>query len=261
MVLIGITGGDFKAEIRVAKLINTLWRMIRIKAFRAVDDIDSCEIFAQGHTKVLEDHGIKPVASSNSEWFFNPTVYGILILSSTSDEVYGGARLHIAGGAQPLPIETAIGKLDNKIYDLVKGYADKGTGEFCGLWNDKKAAGKGYNILLGRASIARASVVIAGMLDIRSLFALAASYTLRPALNVGFEVETSLGDKGTFSYPKPDLRAVVAVLRNLTTLSAATLKEKESILELIANPRQQKIEIGPKGPIEVEYDLTIPRHE
>ena len=235
--------------------------MIRIKAFRAVEDMDSCEIYAKGHAKVLKDHGIKPIASSNTDWFYNPAVYGILIESSTGDEAYGGARLHIAGGTQPLPIEEALGTLDMRIYDLVKQYAVKGTGEFCGLWNDKKAAGKGYSILLGRAGVARASVVIAGILDIFSLFALCASYTLRPALNSGFEVETSLGDKGTFSYPKPDLRAIVAILRNVKTLSAATFKEKESILDLIANPRQQRIEIGPKGPVKVEYDLTIPRHE
>ena len=48
--------------------------MIRIKAFRAVDDIDACKIYAQGHTKVLEDHGIKPVSSANTDWFYNPAV-------------------------------------------------------------------------------------------------------------------------------------------------------------------------------------------
>lgn len=103
----------------------------------------------------------------------------------------------------PLPLEDAIGKLDPKIYQVVSEYNKEGTAELCGLWNSREVAGMGIgSTLLVRACLARAGLVLANQLQINSLFALCASYTLRMALGTGFEVEESVGDNGKFPYPK-----------------------------------------------------------
>lgn len=49
--------------------------MIKIRAFRAIDDYDACQKFILGHQKVLENIGVKKVTSSKNEWAENPAIF------------------------------------------------------------------------------------------------------------------------------------------------------------------------------------------
>ena len=51
---------------------------LRIRAFRAVDDFESCMKFRLGHLGVLEAFGFK-LSSATEEWMFNPDTYVIVI--------------------------------------------------------------------------------------------------------------------------------------------------------------------------------------
>ena len=53
--------------------------MLKIRAFKAVDDLESCKRFAEGHANVLRDYGVTKVTSSKNDWFFNPEVYVVLV--------------------------------------------------------------------------------------------------------------------------------------------------------------------------------------
>lgn len=231
---------------------------IRIRAFRATDDLESCIKFAQGHSGVLASYGVPVVSSANLDWFFNPNIFVIVAESLDRSKVYGGAKLHLKDNYSLLPIEMAIGKIDKNIFDIVNQYAVNTTGEFCGLWNSREVAGFGVgSVFLVRAGVARAGCVIANKLDINSLFALCASYTVPIAQRVGFAIETSLGDNGNFNYPKPDMIAVVTILKDPKTLASARKSEKDIIDNLRDNPHLERIERGPKGPILVKYDIYI----
>ena len=211
--------------------------------------------FAEGHTNVLKSYGIKKVTSSNTEWFNDPGVYVIMVESLTGDEIYGGARLHVKGAEYMLPIEEAIGELDAKIFDLIGKHKENKTGELCGLWNTKGMSGSGLSIILIRVGIAKAGIYLAEKLNLKSLHTLAAPWTLKMVESVGFKKEENIGDKGTFPYPRPDLLATVFVIKDVSTLKSADQKERKNILDLRNNPKQTKLEDGPKGQIEVEYDL------
>lgn len=89
---------------------------VRIRAFRAIDDPESSQRFIDGHRKVLEVHGVKKVTSANNSWAENPAVFVVIVESLDRKKVYGGARVHAAGGTQPLPIEEATGFMDPKIH-------------------------------------------------------------------------------------------------------------------------------------------------
>lgn len=231
---------------------------LRIRAFRATDDFESCNRFAEGHRAVLESYGVPIVSSAKPDWFFNPNIIVIVAESMDRSKVYGGAKIHLKDNSSLLPIEMAIGEFDNKIYDLVSQYAVNGTGEFCGLWNSREVAGLGVgSVFLVRVGVARAGCVIANQLDINSLFALCASYTVPIAQRVGFTAETSIGNNGTFPYPKSDMLAVVTLLKDLKTLAFAKKTEKEFIVNLRNNPHLERVERGPKGAMTVEYDLFI----
>ena len=59
--------------------------MIKIRAFRAVDDHDACRKFIMGHTHVLENIGVKRVTSSKDEWMYNPASFVIIVESEPGE--------------------------------------------------------------------------------------------------------------------------------------------------------------------------------
>lgn len=229
--------------------------MIHIRTFRAPDDPEACAKFITGHKRLLEIYGISQITSNRQDWVDDPNTYVILVEDKETKVVYGGARVQVVGGQYPLPIETAIGKYDPKIYDMIK--ADQlrgGTCEICGLWNSREVAGMG----IGSYILSRVGVAISAQLPVISLFVLCAPITVKMGIRLGCSIEKSLGNDGLFYYPKEDLVATVMRLENIHDLSLATEMERGKMLSLREHPYQVNDEIGPKGTYPVEYNLKIP---
>lgn len=231
--------------------------MVRIRAFRAIDDVQSCIRFAEGHRNVLESYGIKQVTSANMTWLSNPDVYVIVVQDLESNKIIGGTRIHVANDIQPLPFVEALEKMDPQIKIMADHYAGKGTGELCGLWTDRESTGRGLSIILTDAGVAEAGIALSHHLKLCSLFVLCAPWTVRMAKNAGFRVQQDVGDNGTFPYPKPDLLATLLFIPDNENLESANPDERERIYDLRKHPRQVKLEHGPKGDLEIEYDLFI----
>jgi len=227
---------------------------IKIKIYRAVDEPELCRQYLIGHREVLEVYGIGKITSNNDEWVNNPKVYVISAESVITGELLCGIRVIKVGGTQPLPVETAIGRLDAGIFELIEKNSAYGAGELCGLWNSKKVAGKGLSYLLVRMGIS-----VLNQLEINVMFGICAELTLPMFKGVGFEVEESLGDKGTFYYPKSDLLAYALIIKNTLKLDKADAVEKEKILNMRNLLKQKVLEKGPKGELYIEYDLSIPK--
>ena len=234
---------------------------IRIRVYKATDNIQACERFAEGHANVLKSYDIKKVTSANTKWFFDPDVYIIMVESVCGSKIYGGARFHLKNQDYLLPIEEAIGKLDPKIIELINKDPGCKAAEMCGLWNLKEMKGTGLSILLTRVSVAKAAIFLAGKLKLDSIYILCAPWTIQMVQNVGFTPETSVGDNGKFMYPTPDLIATVCVVKDVYTLKTALKEERDDIFDLRKNPVQKKTENGPKGVIEVEYNLIMSHEE
>lgn len=227
--------------------------VVRLRAFRAVSDPHSCELFIDGHTRVLTSIGITKLTSAKHEWMYNPAVFVLIVESIDGSTVYGGARINVAGGTQPLPIEEATGVLDDKIFDLVRKFALGGTGEICGLWNSREIAGYG----IGSIFLTRAAVAIAKQIRLSSLFALCAPYTVAMAEQVGYSKEDSIGNAGTFYYPKLDLIATAMILHDVNTLTKAQPEDRDAIFLLRENPTITRLETLRKKEIEIHYDTSI----
>lgn len=227
--------------------------MITIRLFRAINDLESCKRFAEGHANVLRDYGVTKVTSAKNTWFDNPGAYVVVVEDKETGELYGGERIHISSPAFPLPIEDAVGLVDQKVFDLVSSYREQGlTGELCGLWNSKIIAGKGISILLTKVGVA-----IANLLKMNSLFVLCAPYTVAMCQKAGFEIETSIGNLGTFYYPKLDLIATSLIVKDLKNLPHADPLFRDQIFEIVNKPFHQSTEEGPKGSIDIEYSINI----
>lgn len=229
--------------------------MIQIRTFRAPDDPDACEKFIIGHKKLLEIFGITKITSNRQDWVDDYNTIVILVEDKETKIVYGGARLQVVSGKYPLPIEIALGKYDNSIYEMVQqDHLLGGTCELCGLWNSREVAGMG----IGSYILSRVGAAISVQLPVKSIFVLCAPITVRMGKRVGAVVEDSLGNDGLFYYPKDDLIATAMRLRNINDLSNADASEQEKILSLRKKPHQFIVERGPKGSFEVEYNLKIP---
>lgn len=227
---------------------------VRLRAFRAVDDPKTCELFIEGHTHVLTSIGVTKVTSSKHEWTTNPGAFVMVVESLDGKRVYGGSRVHVAGGSDPLPIEQATGSMDATIFDIVYNYAQHGTGELCGLWNSREIAGYG----IGSIFLIRAAAAIAYQIGLQSLFALCAPYTVKPVEGIGMELEPSIGNNGTFYYPKLDLIATTMILKDVAEMSKADEENKNAVLAIREKWNFERTEELRGKNIHIKYETKIP---
>ena len=228
--------------------------MYRLRAFWAPDDTKTGERFAEGHAQVLRDFGVTNVLTNSADWIMDPYVYIAVVEDLEKEEVIGGARLHISHESNELPMETAIARVDEKVYDVVKHYRDHGgTGELCGLWNAKRVSGMGF----GTVHLVRAILAIIDQVQLGSALAFVAKHTVKSSQRVGYEVVKELGNEGQFNYPKLQMIATAVVLKDPMRLSKARPVERQRILNLRENPVQTRQERWPKGQFELSYDIRI----
>lgn len=225
----------------------------RIFAFRAIDEPEICKDYIRGHIKVLTDFGIDNITSNNQVWTKNPAIYCLGLLNN-SDELLGGIRIQIANGIHPLPVEDAIGNMDNRIHRIVEYNAmNGGIGELSGLWIDNRLRGLGTGIYMVRAAIASAS-----QLFFKTMIGICGDVTLQMFKDVGFVVEKTLGRKGTFLYPNEELIAYAVGILNAITLNNAASHDKYIMKSLRFDPLQVRTENEGKKKIKIDYNLSYP---
>ncbi len=229
---------------------------IRIRAFRAIDYPETCLKFIDGHRKVLSIYGIENITTNTDIWMQNPTIFVIVVETLDGEKLYGGARIQVADGIHPLPIEEATGKMDSKIYEIVRIAAQKGAAELSGLWNSREVAGFG----IGSLFPSRVAVALASQLGINTMFSLCSPTTVRFKDWIGGKLLTNVGNEGTFYYPKIDLIATALFSDDLINLSSAHPREKEKIFYLRAHPEHLSREKSPfkNHYINIQYALKLP---
>jgi hypothetical protein len=228
---------------------------IRIRAFRAVDDPQTCLQFIAGHRKVLSIYGIENITTNTDDWMFNPSIFVIVVETMDGEKLYGGARIQAADGIHPLPIE-ATGKMDSGIYEIVRKDAENGAAELSGLWNSREVAGFG----IGSLFPSRVAVALANQIDINTMYSLCSPTTVRFKDWIGGKLLTDIGKSGTFYYPKIDLIATALFSDDLINLSSAHPREKEKIFYLRAHPEHTAREKSPfkNHYVSIQYRLKLP---
>ncbi|NRF41262.1 hypothetical protein [Pedobacter foliorum] len=224
------------------------------KAFRAIDNRADCMKFIEGHTHVLEVFGITQITSAKIDWVLNPDVYVVLVSETADGPALGGGRIHIANGKNPLPIEDAVGHMDERIYKMVEERTEAGTGEFCALWNSWEIAGLGIgSIYLGRTFIA-----LAHRLKLKTLFGLCAPATYRNSIKIGFRILREIGIDGKFYYPKEQLTATSLLVEDIDGLPLAPEDERNEIFRLRSERVTKTDIVTSKGTkIELTTDFYI----
>ncbi len=207
----------------------------------------------QGHGAILSSIGVNKVTSSKATWMENPGTYVLVVEDPDTKEVLGGARVDTSYGNTKLPIADATGYMDEKIHDFIAREAEHGTGEICGLWNSRKVAGMGFGSLF----LTRAAVAITTQIEVKSLFALCAPYTVATAESFGYKTLKEVGNEGTFYYPKLDLLATAMLLGDTDSLEGASELEMDRVGSLRKDPNQFFEEILRNRQVPVQYKLEI----
>ncbi len=228
---------------------------IRIRAFRATDDPETCSRYIEGHRRVLSIYGIENITSNTADWPSNPGIFVIVVESSDGEKLYGGARVQAANGINQLPIEEATSTMDNRIHEVIRNYARQGVAEASGLWNSREVAGLG----IGSLFPARCAIVVLKQLGISTLVTLSSPATVRFNQWLGLDIMRSVGNEGTFYYPKLDLLATACVMEDTVTLKGAHPREREKLLYLRENLKCDAVEKSPFKNlyVKVHYNLTI----
>lgn len=229
----------------------------KIFVFRAIDNPKLCDDYINGHVKVLTDYGIENVTTNNNDWKYNPNIYCTVTIDKTNGEMVGGVRIQIADGNKPLPVELAIGSMDNSIHTKVAEYGlNGGIGESCGLWMSKKVKGIGISRYMMWASIASSS-----QLKFNTMLGICAGYTLKLFGEIGFVIDNSLGNNGGFPYPNDNYTAHVIGILNALTLETAQKNDKTIMLSMRNNPNQTRTEINNGIISEIDYNLLYESKE
>ncbi|MCH2214573.1 MAG: hypothetical protein MK086_05330 [Flavobacteriales bacterium] len=228
--------------------------MILLRAYRAVDDEESCLNYADGHRKVLEGFNLGNISTNNNNWAYNPHVYVVEAKDIETGELLGGIRVQIADGRINLPVQDAVSHFDPKVNDMVRHYAlNGGTSELCGLWNSRSLApniGVTVNLVI-------AGMAICSQIPVTSLFTIVAQYTLKIARRMGFQIETSLGIDGEFVYPNSNFVARVLSM-NPQLLKSTHPIFRSRITKLRENPKLESLEkVGKEQTILYTHDLKI----
>jgi len=227
--------------------------VLRLRAFKAVNDPESCQKFLKGHGDILSSIGVNKVTSSTESWMENPGTYVLVVEDPNTAEVLGGARVDTSYGNSKLPIASATGYMDPKIHDFIAQESEHGTGEICGLWNSRKVAGMGFGSLF----LTRAAVTITTQIKVKSLFALCAPYTVATAESFGYKTLKEVGNEGTFYYPKLDLLATAMLLPDTAELAGASDLELERVGSLRKEPNQIFSEQSRRREVEIQYQLDL----
>ena len=228
--------------------------MIKIRAYRAIDDPDTCIRYAQEHRKVLEGFNLANITTNNSDWAHDPYTFVVIAESEKTGNMLGGIRIKIADGINPLPVEEAVHHFDPKISEIVEHHIKNGgTAELCGLWNSREETPQmGITLMLVISGLS-----ISNQLPINSIFTIVASYTLKIALQVGYKIEKSVGNNGEFVYPNSNFVARVLIM-NPVELEHTYQNYKQRILFLRNNLLTEITEKTAKGDdILVKYDLKL----
>lgn len=226
---------------------------VRVRIVKAIDDVEATEKYIYGHHKVLESYGITKVTSADRSWALNPQVYLILFESMDDFRVLGGGRIQLRTENFPLPFEIAIKEIDPKIIPYMAEFKDYEVAEYCGLWNSREVAGYG----IGSIYLVRVGIAILPQMKLKKLFGLSSPVTLSISKSVGYEVITSLGDNGSFYYPKEGLIATALEIVDIVNLPNASELEREYIFDLRNKMNFNTVESGPRGKMELQFELQI----
>jgi hypothetical protein len=225
--------------------------MIRIRAYKASSDQETCQRFLDGHRKVLEEFNLESISTNTPRWISHDDTY--VVVAEYKGELVAGARLQLVDNKYPLPVQDAVAHYDPKIHTLIsEKQADGGACELCGLWNARTLP---PNLGITRL-VSVAAVSMVDQLNIKNIFAICAGYTLYPAMRMGLVIQKQVGNNGEFTYPNSNFRARVLCMNGLS-LETSNTEFREEILSIRHNRSLRTTIHTDEQDIALSFDMDL----
>lgn len=152
------------------------YKKIKIKSFKASEDVLSCMKFFEGHAKVIKN--INNSFINNNQWFGSKHIYGILA-EYQGEEIGGLLLFHPFDQKKIFPFEELmLGTTTN--YQLSSDDLTPPCAELFAVWNTENTSGWGISFLLLKAGLA-----LSYKLGIERTYYVIAEYNLRLAEKIG----------------------------------------------------------------------------
>jgi hypothetical protein len=207
---------------------------VRLRIVKATEDQVAVDRYIHGHEEVLLNNGVS-LSKGYDYWRDLDSVYLLLAESIDSSVCFGGARLHIWNGSDPLPMQLFLSNLEPRIFVELDEYAINNAGivEIAGLWNSRAVAGLG----LGSEHLIRTSIAATAFLQAKNVFTFCSPFVSRFADDFGFKAYDRLGQLGKFPFPDERWMSTINYMEDKMELEGAKTEERERIFEL----RQERI--------------------
>ena len=218
--------------------------------FWAAKRPDLCEMYITGHEKILIDHGLEGLISTDKYWIERPDVF--VVLAYYNDTPLGGIRLETKNNSELLPFEKSLKPFDANIERVIKEMNYSSIYEACGLWNAKIAAGNDLGIFLCRVCVA-----VAPLLNIDAILSLNGVYTYKIPKDMGSQILKNIGENGLFKYPVERFHSALWIQDDLVNMKRAIKECRQRVLSLRQSFNQTCLERNEKNGIEITYELDL----
>ena len=221
---------------------------IKIKSFKATDEVLSCLDFFEGHGKVLDK--MNNIFTNYQQWFGSEHVY--VVVAKHNERVIGGLLLFYPENYNiPFPFEKLInGTVSNHQFNTQK--LPPTCAEIFAVWNSENASGWGLSYFLLKAGLS-----LARFLKIEKTFYLIAEYNIRLAKRLGLEPVKYKG-ANAFNIIKTNFSETKVYIYVLdTNHKTGKLKTINPILEITLNTQFCSTEKVLGSIFEIEYDISL----
>jgi hypothetical protein len=200
---------------------------------------------------VLRSYDIGNITSASDEWWKNEQTFVLLLEETETGEPLGAVRLQRWDNRVPLPIESALAKVDCSVHSWVASFAGDGVGELCGLWCSPRLKGFGIG-----AALTKMGLSLATELGTRTIVGLCDTRNVSQNTSYGFACDASLAG-GSFEYPRPGLFAHVLRVGDAQGLDAATPENRRVIEAYRRSPVGRELIEADGRSLVLERDLAI----
>lgn len=224
---------------------------ITIRAFRAVDEKDSCARYIMEFVRVLEHIGVTGTFKPDVSWCADPDSI-VFVAEHPTLGMVGGIRLQRARPGTQLPMEKSLMQLAPELTEHLAPLLTLGNAELGALWNSHRFAGRGVPHLLISAAVS-----MANQLELGSMVCLVAQYIAPYCSLCGFRAIEEVGERGEFVFPIPTIKSYAMMVPDTRSVELADTDERRRILSLRMRPQQTRTEQPKQEQLRVTYDLLM----
>ncbi|MEL7529823.1 MAG: hypothetical protein AAFN10_00870 [Bacteroidota bacterium] len=163
--------------------------------------------FTEGQIAALGRHNVTKISSSNSSWWHNPFVRGLVLIDIQTRELLGGVRIHLHSQSHPMPMMPVLQKVFPEGYQYVHECSKEPKAEISGIWRSPKAP----KATLARLLTSKA-IFVAKELGVKCLYGFAGHHSVSILEKEGFGYEDVLCKDQKIPYPDDRYQSKVCFL-------------------------------------------------